>query len=142
MAINVGTLRSLSLNSRLFPLVLPSFGSFAVLGPAPQCPGIIHGGLLHVPSFGQMYSLFAPISNLRARFLQLAPPSRFVHWPQSRQPLPSFDNRQPQVYIYPVCTVAMLVMSAKNSSFLSLSNKDVCETLVHSDMLCELCDWC
>ena len=45
VAINVGTLRSLSLNSRLFP-VLPSFGSFGVFRHSPHCPGIIHGGAL------------------------------------------------------------------------------------------------
>ena len=97
VAINVETLRSLSLYSRLFPLVLPSFGSFAGLGPAPQCPGIIHGGLLHVPSFGQMCSLFATISNLRAGFLLALQLGRFVHTALWGHPDHKADNPFPHL---------------------------------------------
>ena len=141
MAINVGTLRSLSLNSRLFP-VLPSFGSFAVLGPVPQCPGIIHWGLLHVPSFGQMCSLFAPISNLRARFLQLAPHADLStgHKADNHFPHLTTDNLRFSSILYALprsqCQEKRLSYSKVTRTFLN------CGYALTCCVICtKLCDW-
>ena len=98
VAINVGTFCGLSLNSRLLS-VFPSFESFCdplyVQPPLPRHHS--WGGLLHVPSFGQMCSLFATISNLRAGFLLALQLGRFVHTALCGHPDHKADNPFPHL---------------------------------------------